>query len=101
MYFHKPMRSTTNSSKLTQALNSERPTTTLTNIGSCPNLNRSTDLPPGEICKQEPPRMQWECPARIERMLRLKVHFKSSYFDGRPLLVDRLLRAQRCAATLR
>src|SRR3984893_17794421 len=108
MYFHKPLRSTTNSSKLTQAFNSERPTTTLTSIGSCPNLNRSTvhllaleRLPDavGVLCAH------WG-------MLRLKVHFKSRYIDnethddrrrgtqrGRPLLGDTLLRAQRCAAT--
>jgi hypothetical protein len=26
--------------------------------------------------------MQWECSARIGRMLRLKVHFKSRHFDN-------------------
>src|SRR5215472_7544597 len=40
MYFQSPTRSTTNSSKLTQALNSATPVTSLTSSGSCPKDKR-------------------------------------------------------------
>src|SRR3984893_13344942 len=81
MYFHKPLRSTTNSSKLTQAFNSDRPTTTLTSIGSCPNLNRSTVHLLALVRASNCP-MHWMGSARIGRMLILKVHFKSRYIDN-------------------
>src|SRR5215831_13162590 len=73
MYFQSPMRSTTNSSKLTQALNSATPVTTLSSSGSCPKDKRVMT----HLANQPPVAQSGYRYFGTGYSLRLKVHFKS------------------------
>src|SRR6516162_1801796 len=73
MYFQSPTRSTTNSSKLTQALNSAIPVTTLTSSGSCPK----DKLIMTHLANQPPVAQSGYRHLGTGYSLGLKVHFKS------------------------
>src|SRR5215472_3574640 len=73
MYFQSPTRSTTNSSKLTQALNSATPVTTLTSSGSCPKDKCIMT----HLANQPPVAQSGYRYFGTRYSLGLKVHFKS------------------------